>query len=248
MSETKELNFFIESRNWSKGINWYKSQFKGNTKVIGEASPNYTCQSHFPGVPQRMYQLLPDAKLIYLVRDPIKRIIAHYLHNYGEGLESRNLEETLLDGDVNQYLDRSLYYHQLSGYLKYYQPEQILIISSELLKNDTLNTLRKIFNFLDVDINYQSWKYQIQRHKTLRKRRKTSLGNKLAHSLIGQSLTRLPAQMRWPLEEVIYFPFSHSIQYPELSDTLKLKLKHRLREDVERLRDHTGCSFAHWDI
>ena len=147
MSETKELNFFIESRNWSKGINWYKSQFKGNTKVIGEASPNYTCQSHFPGVPQRMYQLLPDAKLIYLVRDPIKRIIAHYLHNYGEGLESRNLEETLLDGDVNQYLDRSLYYHQLSGYLKYYQPEQILIISSELLKNDTLNTLRKIFQF-----------------------------------------------------------------------------------------------------
>ena len=104
MSRDKELDFFIEEKNWHKGIEWYESQFNVQAKVIGETSPNYTCRHCFPGVPKRMNELLPDAKLIYLVRHPIKRIVAHYLHNYSEGLESRDLEETLLDSETNQYL------------------------------------------------------------------------------------------------------------------------------------------------
>src|ERR687894_2292944 len=42
MSRPKELNFFIEERNWPRGLDWYKSQFDGDARVRGEASPNYT--------------------------------------------------------------------------------------------------------------------------------------------------------------------------------------------------------------
>jgi hypothetical protein len=248
MSQNKELDFFIESKNWRRGITWYQSQFTQKTKVIGEASPNYTCRYHFPEVPGRMYKLLPDAKLIYLVRHPIKRMVAHYLHNYSNGTENRSLEESLLDGRMNRYLDRSQYYHQLCGYLEYYNPNQILVIPSEKLQTETLNTLGNIFAFLEVNVNYYSWRYSLQRHKTSRKRRRTSLGNKIAQSVIGQGLTRLPPQIRWSLEEALYFPFSHSLQPPIVSDKLKLELKARLRGDVEQLRDYTGYGFNNWDI
>lgn len=248
MSRHKELDFFVESMNWNRGVSWYESQFRRKTNVIGEASPNYTCRLYFPGVPERMHKLLPDAKLIYLVRDPIERMVAHYLHNYSGGIENRNLEEAFLDGNMNRYLDRSLYYHQLCSYLEYYRPDQILIIPSEKLRTDTLNILRKIFDFLHVDTHHRTWRYRSKRHKTARKRRKNRLGNKIAQSFVGNGLTYLPPQIRWPLEGALYFPFSHPIQRPKLSETAQLELKSRLQGDVEKLRSYTGYSFANWNI
>jgi len=80
MSEEKELDFFIHKNNWHKGIEWYKTNFTGNASVYGESSPNYTKYPFFNGVPERMHAVVPDAKLIYVVRDPIERIISHYIH------------------------------------------------------------------------------------------------------------------------------------------------------------------------
>ncbi len=248
MSQRKELDFFVESMNWNRGVDWYGSQFRRKAKVMGEASPNYTCRLYFPGVPERMHNLLPDAKLIYLVRHPIQRMIAHYLHNYSCGTENRTLEEALLDEGMNRYVDRSLYYQQLCGYLEYYKSDQILVIPSETLLTETLVILRKIFEFLEVDTSHRTWRYQAKRHKTVRKRRKNRLGNKITQSFLGKGLIRLPSQIRWPLEEAIYFPFSHAIQNPKISEETHFELKKRLQEDVADLRNYTGQSFANWDI
>src|SRR3712207_3099155 len=87
MSEKKELDFFVREKHWDKGVEWYKSNFHGNgeTKIYGEASPNYTLHPIFSGVPERMYSVVPEAKLIYVVRDPIDRMISHYIHEYTKG-------------------------------------------------------------------------------------------------------------------------------------------------------------------
>ena len=65
MSREKELNFFVDELNWNKGIEWYKSNFIGEAKIHGESSPNYTNYPFFAGVPERMYSVVPKAKLIY---------------------------------------------------------------------------------------------------------------------------------------------------------------------------------------
>ena len=80
MSKTKELVFFVESLNWKNGIKWYESQFEGTGKIQSESSPSYTMYPTFAGTPKLMHSLIPDAKLICIVRDPINRIVSHYLH------------------------------------------------------------------------------------------------------------------------------------------------------------------------
>jgi hypothetical protein len=99
MSSTKELDFFVLEKNWSKGIKWYESNFTSTdeTKILGESSPNYTKCHVFGGVPKRMYSVLPEARLIYILRDPIERIVSHYMHSYHRRRENRNISEALTD-------------------------------------------------------------------------------------------------------------------------------------------------------
>src|SRR5699024_2394872 len=75
---------------------------------------------YFAGVPQRMAELVPEVKLIYLVRDPIERIISHYTHNYSEGREHRSIDEALQELEGNHYVMCSRYFWQLPQYLQFF--------------------------------------------------------------------------------------------------------------------------------
>src|SRR5688500_4010417 len=83
MSKPKELNFFVSELNWDLGIPWYKSRFDSRFPVRGESSPHYTNQPRFRGVAERIRDNVPDARLIYMVRDPISRILSHWRHATG---------------------------------------------------------------------------------------------------------------------------------------------------------------------
>src|SRR4051812_3312851 len=87
MTRDKELNFFVEERNWSRGLGWYGEQFDAGAPVRGEASPYYTALPHHRGVPERMASVIPDARLVYMVRDPIARLLSHYDMGVARGRE-----------------------------------------------------------------------------------------------------------------------------------------------------------------
>ena len=117
MSRPKELNFFVAELNWELGPEWYASHFERDAEIRGETSPHYTNLPRFEGVAERMRELLGDgARLIYMVRDPIERMLSHYLHNVGGGYESRPMAEALADPD-SAYVARSRYAMQLEPYL-----------------------------------------------------------------------------------------------------------------------------------
>ena len=63
MSNPKELNFFIEERNFPRGLDWYARHFDATARCRGESSPNYTAYPQHLGVPERMAETVPDAKL-----------------------------------------------------------------------------------------------------------------------------------------------------------------------------------------
>ena len=136
MSERKELNFFIDRKNWGRGLDWYEAQFPEPLPVRGESSPGYTKYPTFEGVAERLHSVLPGAKLIYLVRDPIERIVSHYLDSYALRREDGTIEDMLADLDDNHYVNCSRYFMQLEQYLRYYPESQILIITSEELEDD----------------------------------------------------------------------------------------------------------------
>ncbi len=251
MSQEKELNFFIEERNWYRGVEWYKSQFKGNAKVYGETSPNYTYYPNWQGVPERLYSIIPHAKLIYILRDPIERIISNYVHRYACRREHKTITEALIDFQDNPhnfYVCRSRYYLQLEQYLRYFSFSNILILTTEELANHTKKTLQTIFSFLGVSNNINIINYQKKLHKSIYKRRNTNLGNALAQLPIMTQINHLPPSLRYHVNKLIYFPFSTAVQKPKLEPDLRIKLINYLKEDIDCLRKHTGKSFNEWSM
>lgn len=159
MSRPKELNFFFgagadatapwSAGNWSRGVSWYGSHFDAAVPVRGESSPGYTSPDH-PCVAERMAATIPDARLLYLVRDPIARALSQYDHHRSDGTERRDLAEALTD-PASQYLSRGRYHERLLPFLAHYPREQILIVPQEDLRHDPAVTLRRIFRFVGAD-------------------------------------------------------------------------------------------------
>jgi hypothetical protein len=170
MSSPKELNFFFgrddpadcgseeqhdwHGGSWRLGVDWYASRFDPTAPVRGEASPGYTSPSH-PEVAGRMAALLPEARLLYLVRDPLARAVSQYHHHHREGSERRPLGEALLD-PASQYVARSRYHERLAPFLAHYPAGQIAIVAQEELRAHRRSTLRTVYEFVGVDAGHWS--------------------------------------------------------------------------------------------
>jgi hypothetical protein len=139
----KEVHFF--DRHYEKGMNWYLAHFpvRGETPVVGEASPNYLFH---PSVPERARRVVPHAKFIALLRNPVDRAYSQYQMNVRKGIESLSFEdaidkepERLSSSDdpasptwrQYSYVKRGLYVDQLKRWMTVFPREQFLIIKSE---------------------------------------------------------------------------------------------------------------------
>ena len=248
MSTRKELNFFIEEKNWHKGIQWYEKQFSTTVPIIGEASPNYTFYPHFRGVPERMYSVIPNAKLIYILRDPIKRMIADYIHALADGYSPPPLNEALLDFDANHFNARSKYYMQLQQFLEYYPMSRILILTQEELLINRPQTLQKVFRFLGIDDSFDCKQFNEIKHQTVEKRRKNRIGILLQKLSETEAAQLVPTSVRERIGKFLYLPFSTKIESTTLAPEVRQKIAEHLKDDVERLRKLTGLTFEKWDI
>jgi Sulfotransferase domain len=152
MPPTKELDFFVEELNWGRGLDWYEQQFERapHDKVaLGEASTSYTMHPHYRGVPERISENLPEARLIYVVRSPIERIRSHYQHDVITGDEGKPIDEAVLENPA--YIDCSRYAYQIEQYGEYFSSDQLLIITSEMLDRARPEAMCRVFEFLGVD-------------------------------------------------------------------------------------------------
>ncbi|KZR66173.1 MULTISPECIES: sulfotransferase family protein [Prochlorococcus] len=146
---SKELHYF--TLNYLQGEDWYRYQFSKaqSGQLCGEVTPYYFFH---PQVPQRIETLLPNARLILLLRDPVDRCVSQYFHSRRLGLEPLGLEEALaaederLEGSISaleaidgrhrshqehSYLSRSRYEQQLPHWQQRFSADQLLILRSE---------------------------------------------------------------------------------------------------------------------
>jgi hypothetical protein len=245
MSKPKELNFFIEERNWPRGLDWYKAHFDGEATVRGEASPNYTAFPQHEGVPERMASVVPDAKLIYMVRDPLERIAAHWVHNYAKRREKGTLAETLVHPNTS-YVTRSLYAMQLERFLAHYPKEQILVFQQSELRHKRMETLRQIFEFIGVDPDFNHPRFEQERHQTSGKTRATRLAVKLEKLGRSRRGRFIPSNFWLVLDDRL--PLRKAIKRPDVKASLPPETLDELRADAVRLRELTGRDFSNWKI
>jgi hypothetical protein len=251
MSKPKELNFFVAELNWDLGLDWYASRFDDRFKVRGESSPHYTNLPRYEGVAERIRTHCPDARLIYMVRDPIKRILSHWMHATGAGYETRDMIEVLSDPDT-QYVNRSRYWTQLQPYLEHFDRSQIEVITQEELQADRDGTMRKAFAYAGVDENFTSEQFDREWEKSAAKSSdKYQFMEKLiklpGFRSFDRNFDRLPERMRWLVEKVVHDPEKPAAPKPVLPDDLRETLRGRFVEEVPELQTFVGHEFVGWN-
>jgi Sulfotransferase domain len=168
----KEVHYF--DNQFDKGIEWYRQCFPppkwkdGRSSITGEATPRYLSD---PLVPERMAQVVPEARLIVLLRNPVDRAYSHYHLLARRGNETRRFEEAveeelarLLDEDGSNHerhpsvshsrpsylLARGVYVDQLLRWRRFYSDEQMLVLKSEDYFKHTTDTLKIVQDFLNL--------------------------------------------------------------------------------------------------
>ncbi|MEM8629762.1 MAG: sulfotransferase [Pseudomonadota bacterium] len=163
MSATKEPCFFVDQSEleaaWpimarnpvSHDIEAYREMFKEGRDATyrGEASVYYSQSPHRSGVAARIAAAVPDAKIIYVVREPISRTISHYWQRAKEFQDTLPLEQAIREHAI--YRDTSDYALQLEEYYKSFDHRQIRVVISEDLRNDRRNTLAQLFEWLEIE-------------------------------------------------------------------------------------------------
>lgn len=150
MPRCKELDYFVSEKNWDRGGAWYERQFAEapeDARALGEASTNYSKYPTFQGVPERIRGVLPQVKLVYIVRDPLARLRSHVAHRMEEGGESLSMAEAAMDQHMRSCSNYAL---QLQQYLRFFSRDQVLVVVSERLRVQREAALSEVFSFLDV--------------------------------------------------------------------------------------------------
>jgi hypothetical protein len=247
MSDPKELHYFCDP-DCEKWESLYREHFPIDAKIRGEASTLYSRSPAIPGVPGRLKSLVPDAKLVYVVREPVERALASWREERFHVSDRRPIDVAFANPEDphNPYVAASRYAEQLDAYLEHFSPEQLLVIDHRDLATDTAKTVRRVIEFLglsDYDVD------TTQRHNAgASKFEYGDLGHRLRMSAPAWALRKLPA----PMAAALTAPARRLLRRPmptaDLPDDLMTRLRDVLRPDASRLRAMTGLDFADWSV
>ena len=163
----KELHFFDNPELFDHGAEWYRRCFPrlnskdGQRFITGEATPYYLFD---PPVAKRMAQIVPKARLIALLRNPIDRAYSHYQMQVKRGTEPITFEEAI-EQQHSSYMSRGIYVDQLLRWFEFFGKEQMLILKSEDFFARPVETFKVVLTFLDLpDWQPEASELQQRRH------------------------------------------------------------------------------------
>ncbi|TMK69267.1 MAG: sulfotransferase domain-containing protein [Actinobacteria bacterium] len=205
---------------------------------------------HEPACVRRRFaaHVVPAARIVYVVRDPIDRMLSHYMHNVGGGYDERPIEEALADPQ-SSYVTRSRYFFQLEPYLDAFGSGSIQIVSREELKNARPETMRRAFEFCGVDPNFTSEQFEREWETGVAKTGSRFRVMDRAVRLPGlraldRNFDRFPESLRWIVERLVHDPEGGEAPKPELPLDLRDELVGLFREDTARLEELAGRQFG----
>ncbi|AGL19981.1 sulfotransferase [Actinoplanes sp. N902-109] len=164
---TKTSHYFED--NFARGEAWYRSHFPtqrqraalerkhGGPCKAGEAAPLYMFHPLAAG---RVAELMPQARMIVLLRDPVERAYSHWKERRGEGVEplsfaaalaaeeSRTAGEFSTAHDWYSYRARGRYLEHLEPWLDRFDRSQLLFVPSETFYREPARTYAGILDFI----------------------------------------------------------------------------------------------------
>jgi hypothetical protein len=242
----------------------YASLFDDATEPErGEASPS---SLYYPEAPRRIRALVPDVRIIAVLRDPVERAYSNYFQMVKQGREPAQTFEAALQHEEARrragwsyfwrYTDLGFYHEQLARYVKCFPCEQIFVCLTEDLRGTPLATVQRIYRFLRVADGFRP--PSLKRHNRSGRPRSEVLHQVLFHAgirykvraalpdavvdAIRTHLPHLPRRLRsWKLKLM-----NANMARPPLSPATENRLRALYRDDILRLQDLIGLDLSAW--
>lgn len=252
-----EIHFFDDNKNYARGRKWYEKHFAaaGSKPIRCDKTPAYiwtTCSgapNQPEDKPERIHALLPDAKLIVVLRDPVKRAISAWNHNVRTGaigpgydiekIFEKSHEDLILRLGI---LSRGLYHAQLSRFMEIFSRDQLLVLYQE---RDIIEApkegLERVCEFLGIDQGFSFDRLNERENQltatnvgvSLLRRTPSRMGRRLVSNLDRRILSRLPVS---------------KLEYPKPSRELTERLRGYYQDDAAKLADEFGPVPDAWSV
>lgn len=242
----KEPGFFAFEEIWAQGFGWYESLFSFEPKTHRfalDGSTDYTKRPFCDGIVERLSASAPrDFHLIYIMRDPIKRIESHARHTqytkreigrFPSPKESHGFDAGI--SPVNLAVSR--YAYQLEPYRSFYDQGRLYLTTLETLEENYESEIGRILSFLGLQSEATAIRSR-HSNKAEEKRRATWLSNRLIYSRYLSFLA--PAQRK-----KLAFQFMRKVELTgrfQLNTFEREALIQLLRNEVRKLHSEYGFS------
>jgi hypothetical protein len=266
MCPLKEPHFFSTDLMFERGLDWYKGLYADAQPIqlCGEASTSYTRWPNTPLTPRRIHEVTPDAKLIYLVREPVSRVISECLQciKYNKYVMGSPDLPPSVDASLEHLLDEenamslnpiitSEYIVQIDKYLEMFKQEQLLVLLHEDLSKRPHETMTAVCEFLGVDAGVsidfnrqlnvtEDFRRALMREHLVASNSKIP-GYQLAKRLLPRPIKELMIwlALRGSSKEAVIKP---------MSGASRRKLANHFKPYNERLADYMGRDLSVWNM
>jgi hypothetical protein len=137
MCSPKEPRFFSHDDIFARGLAWYESLFElaRGKKAIGEGSTSYATSSRDQKSAERIAEVVPEARLVYCVRHPMRRIESIWMqHHVSAFALGRNFSEGKVSADFNAdvlanpgFVETSCYWKRINTFRERFRDDQIFV-------------------------------------------------------------------------------------------------------------------------
>ncbi|EKU97442.1 sulfotransferase domain protein [Leptolyngbya sp. PCC 7375] len=254
--KAKEPNFFIKNNLYEKGFDFYENLWEYNKtkhKFALEASTSYSKLPHKAHAVERIYEAKAkhkvNFKFIYIIRNPIDRIISHCTHDLQERWSVKN-KQLIVHGIPYRAIEISKYAMQLEAYYKRFPHEDILLLNFDDLKTRPKELLNQIYEFTGIDSNFESSSIAKQHNRSKEKMMTNSLWPKVDKFLVSPIVNYLPPAKRRKTVNTVrkYFETEKIIQKVELSELQIDYILQELKDDLLKLEKEYGVDISKWRL
>ena len=239
-----EIRYF--DRYYDRGVDWYKSLFPPpeqakRYRAIGEISPQYlACEE----CPERIHILIPDCKMIVLMRHPVNRAYSQYGLYVQRRHYRGSFEEFVAEKPGS--LKRGFYGRFIKRYLKFFDRDQFLALIFEDAVSDVTGTKNKLAKFLEISVE----KFPSQAGS-----KKVNPSTIPTHQFLYGAVAKTGRQFRrWSLEPIVDFVMRTSLQrylgkgdsLPPIDENFKSELSQLFLDDFDEIERYLQIDISRW--
>jgi len=243
LSREKEPAYFNTNADWRAGLRDYHALFASDPDQLWlEASTMYTFLPEFGGTHERIAAYNPDVKLIYVMRDPVERMLSNYAFRRVRRLTSDPPEVALLTDPT--FVNRSRYGMQLRPYFETFPSEQIHLMVFEEHLADPSRSMKEVAEYLGISADEFGPVEATTRHASTGEARLSDRGRRLKHHQLS---SRVIGSLPSPVRRFAGRWFRTTLERkPEVSAELRTRLHRLVEDDVAQVEEWLGRPVDLW--